>query len=804
MSAHSAGTSHSGIGARIPRRELPRLLSGHGRYVDDIKLPRMLNLCFVRSPHPHARILSIDVEAAGQSPGVEAVFTGADLNPMCEPFVGVALHRPGHRSPPQSLMAQECAVWQGQPVVAVVAETRAQAEDAAELVQIEWQELPAVADAQAAAARTSFVIHPELGDNIAFDFTIETGNPAEAFDRADVIVEEELRFERQTAMTLEPRGLIADFDPSEGSLSVIHSHQSPFQMQDVFSRHLGIPEQKVRVQAPDVGGGFGMKINLYPEEVAVAAISMRLGRPIKYIVDRLESFLSDAHSRDHVIKARMALKQNGQILAMEVDDIGAVGAYGMPIRFNVAEGMMAICLAGAPYSFEDYKARTRSVYVNKNLIGVYRGVGMPLACILQELLTDFAAEKLGIDTVEFKRRNYRPKSSLPCVTPGGQRLESVSFHECLDGLVKLMNYHGLRTEQKELRGRGIYRGIGIGTFAEQTAYGPLYYGPSGAPVSTQDGCTLRLEPSGTIRCITSLTEQGQGSMTAIAQIVADTLGVTSEDVGLIAGDSTISPYGGGAWGSRGTAIGGEAALRAGQLLKQNILSVAGAITQNPADALDLVRGQVVNRKTGMALISLAEVGRIGYFRQDTLPPGCDVQFSATYSHSPNNTQMLYMANGVQGSHVEIDTETGFIKVLGQWAVDDCGRVINPLLVDEQVRGGIAQGIGAVLYEECIYSPEGNLLNGTLADYLVPMADEMPDMHVAHVETPETSTQLGAKGVGEAGLIGAMGAVWVAVNDALKPLGAKILHQPFTPERMLDALARARGEPDDRSATKNVN
>jgi carbon-monoxide dehydrogenase large subunit len=791
MSAPDPATAkHTGIGARIPKRELQRLLSGRGRYVDDIKLPRMLHLCFVRSPHPHARIVSIDVEAAKQSPGVEAVFTGADLNPLCVPFVGVALHRPGHRSPPQSLMAQERAVWQGQPVVAVVAENRAQAEDAAELIGIEWQELPAVAGAEEAADHGSPAIHPELGDNIAFDFTIDHGNSAEAFARADLIVEEEFRFERQSAMTLEPRGLIADFNKAEGSLTVIHSHQSPFQMQDTFSRHLGIPEQKVRVLAPDVGGGFGMKINLYAEEVAVAAVSMRLGRPVKYIADRLESFVSDAHSRDHVIKAKMALKQTGEILAMDVDDISAVGAYGMPIRFNVAEGMMAICLAGAPYSFEDYKARTRSVYVNKNLIGVYRGVGMPLACIMQELLTDFAADRLGIDTVEFKRRNYRPKSSLPCVTPGGQRLESVSFHACLETLVKLMDYDGLRREQQQLHARGIYRGIGIGTFAEQTAYGPLYYGPSGAPVSTQDGCTLRLEPSGAIRCITSLTEQGQGALTVIGQIVADGIGVSSDAVSVMAGDSTISPYGGGAWGSRGTAIGGEAALKAGQRLRQNILSVAGAITQNPAEALDIVDSKVVNRKTGMSLITLAEVGRIGYFRQDTLPPGCDVQFSVSASHAPANTQMLYMANGVQGSYVEVDCETGFIRVLGQWAVDDCGRVINPLLVDEQVRGGIVQGIGAVLYEECIYSEDGNLLNGTLADYLVPMADEMPDIHVAHVETPEASTQLGAKGVGEAGLIGAMGAVWVAVNDAIKPLGAKITHQPFTPERMLDALARA--------------
>ena len=790
--ATPSAPGHTGIGARVPRRELKRLLSGHGRYADDIKLPRMLHAHFVRSPHPHANVRSIDVEAAKRAPGVVAVFTAADLNPMCEPFVGVALHRPGHRSPPQSLLVQEKAVWQGQPVVAVIADSRAEAEDAGELVTIDWEALPTVADQEQALERNGPVIHSELGDNVAFDFSLEKGQPSKAFAEADLVIEEELRFERQMAMTLESRGLIADFNPGDQSLTVIHSHQSPFQMQEVFSRHFKIPEHKVRVIAPDVGGGFGMKLNLYTDEVATVAASVRLGRPVKFSVDRLESFVSDAHARDHRIKARIALKKSGEITAMEVDDIGAVGAYGMPLRFNVAEGMMAITVAGAPYSFENYKARTRSVYVNKNLIGMYRGVGMPLACVVTELLTDFAATALGIDTVEFKRRNYRPKASLPCVTPGGQKLETVSFHECLEKLVQLIDYDGLRNEQQTLRKQGIYRGIGIGTFIEQTAYGPPYYGPSAASISTQDGCTIRLEPSGTVRCVTSLTDQGQGTLTGVAQIVADTIGVSVEDVGVLAGDSAISPYGGGAWASRGTAIGGEAALKAGTMLKRNILSLAGAITQTPVDALDIVDGSIINLQNRRAVISLAEVGRIGYFRQDTLPPDFDVQLSVSHSHVAND-KLYYMANGVQASYVELDCETGFIKVLGQWAVDDCGRIINPLLVDEQVRGGIVQGIGAVLYEECIYSPDGNLLNGTMADYLVPMAAEMPDIHVAHVETPETSTRLGAKGVGEAGLIGAMGSVWVAVNDALKPLNAKILHQPFSPERVLDALARAKAE-----------
>lgn len=790
--AHASKPAEGGpaIGSRIPRRELSRLLHGAGRYVDDIRLPRMLHLAFVRSPYPHARIKSINVEEARQCAGVEAVLTGADINHMCKPLHGVALHRPGHRAAMQPLMATERAVWQGQTVVAVVAQSRAQAEDAAELIEIDWEELPAIVNAEMAIDRGNAAIHSELDDNVAFDFSIDKGDVAKAFKDAAVVVEEELRFERQVALTLEPRGLIADFNTGDGSLTVIHSHQSPFQMQEVFSHHFGIAEHKVRVQAPDIGGGFGMKLNLYAEELAVVAASIHLGRPVKFCADRLESFLADAHARDHTIKARMAVSADGRITAMEVDDVGAVGAYGMQMRFNVAEGMMAITVSGAPYNFDDYKARTRSVYVNKNLVGMYRGVGLPLACIVTELLVDRAAAALKKDPVEFRKQNYRGKNMLPCVTPGGQRLETVSFHECLDKLTVLMDYGKLRSEQEALRRKGILRGVGIATFLEQTAYGPPYYGPSGASISTQDGCTLRLEPSGSIRCVTSITDQGQGTLTGIAQIVADAVGVNYEDVGLVSGDSAISPYGGGAWASRGMAIGGEAALKAGRLLKQNILDLASAITQTPAANLDIRNGQVVNLQTGMQILSLAEVARIGYFRQDTLPPAFDVQLSVSRSFVANS-QVCYLANGVQGCHVEIDQDTGFIKVLGQWAADDCGRIINPLLVDEQVRGGIAQGIGAVLFEECLYSPEGYLQNGTMVDYLVPMAGDLPDIKVVHVETPEASTELGAKGVGEAGLIGAMGAVWVAVNDALAPLGAKIQHQPFTPERVLDAIARAR-------------
>ncbi len=519
-------------------------------------------------------------------------------------------------------------------------------------------------------------IHAELGDNLAFSHTITLGDPDKAFAEAAIVVEHDFAFERQTGLTLEPRGIIADWNPGSETLTVYHSHQSPFQMQDVFSRHFGIPEHKVRVVAPDVGGGFGLKINVYAEELAVVAASRLLGRPVKFCADRLESFVSDAHARDHRIKGRMAVTAEGRIAAMEIDDVSAIGAYGMPLRFNIAEGMMAITSSGAPYEVPNYRGRTRSVYVNKNLIGMYRGVGIPLAVAATEILTDLAATRLGIDAADFKRLNYRRKESMPCVTAGGIRLDGCSFDACLDKLLADMDYPTLRQEQARLRQRGILRGIGIATFVEPSAYGPPYYGPTEARISVQDGCTIRLEPSGMLRCLTSITDQGQGTLTGLAQIIAETLGVPIERLEMISGDSAVSPYGGGAWASRGMTIGGEAALKAAQALKTNILLLAASITQTAPADLDIRDGTVVARQDGHSIISLADVGRIGYFRQDTLPKDLNVELAVTRSHVANH-QAYYTGNGVYGVHLEIDRETGFVALLGFWAVDDCGRVIIP-------------------------------------------------------------------------------------------------------------------------------
>jgi carbon-monoxide dehydrogenase large subunit len=778
------------IGQPIPRPAVRRLIRGRGRYVGDINLPRMLHLAFVRSPHAHARIGAIDVKAAARAPGVALVATGADIAAHCKSFLteGIAQNRPGHKVPQQHLMAVDVAHYQGQPVVAVVGDSRAAAEDAAERIEIAWEPLPAILDGESALA--SGPLHGALSDNVAYEHNIKTGDPDGAFASATHVVEETFHFHRQTGLSLEPRGLVADFDPGGETLTVYHSHQSPYQMQGVFSRQLGIPEHHVRVIAPDIGGGFGIKINVYAEEVAVAVISRMLGRPVKFLADRLESFVSDCHVRDHKINARLAFDRAGRMTAMSVDDVSAIGAYGAPMRFNITESMMLVTNTGAAYDFGHYRARTRNVFVNKPLIGMFRGVGIPLSTVVTELLADRAAAKVGMDPFAFRRLNYRKKQDMPCVTPAGSKLDNIAFDACLDRLAEAMKYDELRAEQAELRKRGIYRGIGIATFVEPTAYGPVFYGPTGAAISVQDGCTIRLEPSGALRCVTSITDQGQGTLHSLAQIIADTVGVDIDAVDMIAGDSAISTYGGGAWASRGIAIGGEAALKAARDLVRNILGVAGAITQTSPDNLEIVRGQIVNKGTRAQVATLAEVAKIGYFRQDTLPPDTDVQFSVTRSHVANSTS-YYMGYGVHGSYLELDTGTGFIKLLKHWAITDCGRVINPLIVEDQVRGAIVQGIGSVLYEECIYNELGSLVNGTMADYVAPMAVEMPDMHVEQIETPERSTELGAKGVGELGLTGAMGALWVAVNDALRPLGATIAHQPFTPERVLDAIAAAK-------------
>jgi CO/xanthine dehydrogenase Mo-binding subunit len=776
------------IGESVVRPQTARLLAGRGVFTDDVTLPRMLHVAFVRSPHAHARIASVDATDARALAGVAAVVTGDEMAPVCSGWVGTLAHFQGMKSAMQRPLAVGKASWQGEPVAAVVAESRAVAEDGVSRVRVTWQPLPVVADPETALDPATAVIHPELGDNLAFKLELSSGDPDAAFKNAEAVLSDTFTMGRHTGVTLEGRTILADFDPSERRLTVYHSFQAPNMMQDILARHLGLPEHDVRVICKDVGGSFGIKVHIYPDEVATCALSVMLGRPVKFTADRLESFVSDIHARDHRVKAELAVKRDGTILGMRVDDLTGIGPYSVYPRTSAVEGNQTVRLTPGVYRFRDYAASLRVVFLNKTPMCQYRAVGHPIAFAVMEAMVDRAARELGLDPVDVRRRNYVTAEMYPHTSQTGYFFERLSHEEALDTLLEISGYRALCAERDALRGRGIYQGLGLCTFIELTTPGPAFYGVGGARISSQDGCTIKLEPSGKLTCMTGVTEQGQGTDTMIAQVVASVVGVAMEDVRVLTGDTMVSPYGGGTWASRGAGIGGEAALQTGKALRGNILKVAAALLQCEPEDLDIRLGKIVDALTGEVRLELAELGRVAYFRPDTLPKDFQSELTVTRHYVPRH-QGFAFTNGIQLSHVEVDVETGFVRCLKHWCVEDCGRIINPRLVDEQLRGAIVQGIGAALYEHLVYDEQGQLLTGTMMDYLVPMAAEMPEIVVGHVETPTAYAEGGFKGAGEAGTAGAPGAVLNAVNDALAPLAARVTAQPITPEVVLRALGK---------------
>jgi carbon-monoxide dehydrogenase large subunit len=779
---------NSYIGRSVPRPNAKRLLAGRGRYVTDVKLPRMLHAAFLRSPHAHARIASIEVEPARALEGVHLVATGADLAKICQPWTGTLDHFKGMTSEPQLPLPLERVVWAGQAVVAVVAESRALAEDALELITVDYEELPAVVDLDQARTPGTPLVNPASHGNVCFHTQLESGGVDDAFARAAHVVEEDFSFGRHTPVTLEPRAIIADYDPDAGMLTVHHGTQTPYQFQDLYSRHFGIPEARVRVIAPDIGGSFGMKLHVYHEDMAVVGLSILLRRPVKFVADRIESFVSDIHARDHRVRARMALDESGEVLAMDVHDITAIGPFSTYPRTSVVEGNQVIRLIGAPYRFKSYRAALEVIFQHKVQTSQYRAVGHPIACAVTERMIDLAARKIGRDPFDIRAQNLIADDAYPLTSPTGYKFEALSHQVCLQRLREMMDYDGLRAEQASLRARGIHRGIGIASFVEITNPSPAFYGVGGARISSQDGATLSLTPSGEVRCAISITEQGQGTEAIVSQIVADQLGLAQEHVKVLTGDTEVTPHGGATWACRGAGIGGETAQQAARVLKANILAIAALVLQEQPSALDIVDGEIVDAATRQQRVAVAEIARIAYFRSDTLPPGTQAQLTVSHHFAPQGYPFAF-TNGIQGCHLEVDVETGFIRLLKHFVVEDCGRIINPMLVDEQLRGGVVQGLGAALFEECRYGETGQLLNGSLADYLVPMAMEMPDIAIAHVETPTKDTVLGAKGCGEAGTAAASACVLNAVNDALAPFGASINAIPITPARVLKALGR---------------
>ena len=781
---------NSYIGRTVPRPDAPRLLQGGGKFTDDLQFARMVHVAFVRSPHAHARIGVIDATAALAVPGVIAVYTGADIAAICEPWVGTLTHIKGLKSAPQYPIAVDRAYWQGEAVAAVIAESRAEAEDGVEQVSVDYEELVPVVDPVAALAPGAPVIHPDLGDNLAYELVHDSGDVDAAFAAAAVVVEDRFEFARHTGVTLEPRVLVAEHDAVDNALTVHISHQAPHMMQHIFARHLGVPESNVRVVCRNVGGGFGIKVHTYPDEMATVALAMLVGRPVKFTADRIESFASDIHARAWQVDAKLALDEDGTITALEFDGISGIGPYSVYPRSSAVEARVILFFAGAPYRYTNYRARVRVVFQNKNAMCQYRSVGSPIAFTIADTLLEKGARALGLDPLEIRRRNVIADDAYPTTMPSGITMEGLSHQAAIEKLLEIMDYDGLKADRDTQRAAapddGPVRGIGLCTVVEVTNPGAAWYGAGGARISSQDGASIRMDASGSIIVTTSGTEQGQGHEAIAAQIAASAFGVDIGRVRVISGDTDIVPYGGGAWASRATGIAGEAILQAAKKLRTNVLDVAAPLLQTTSETLDIQRGRVVDSGTDEARMTLEEVAHVAYFRPDRLPGDMQAELVAAAHFVPRKYPLAF-TNGLHACHVEVDTQTGQVAVLGYWVVEDCGTIINPQLVDEQVRGGVVQGLGGALLEECHYDANGQLLNANLADYLVPMAGEMPDIVVAHCSTPTAESELGAKGAGEAGTGGAPTAVMNAINDALAPLGAQVASQPITPEKILRAL-----------------
>ena len=779
-------TAGGAIGKSPARLMARRAVEGRARHVDDLALPRTVDVAYVRSPFAHADIGEIDTTAASAVPGVIAVVTGAEIAERMTSWIGIMDNMPALKSVPQYALAVDRAVWQGEPIIAVVAETRSIAEDAAELVIVDWQERPAVANMLTALDPATPVLHPEIGDNRMYERATEKGDVDAAFASAALVVEGTYDFGRHTGVTLEPRTMMSSWDSSEKQLTVYYGGQAVHMIQVLFSRHLGIPERDIRVIAQDCGGSYGIKSHLYGDEFATAVLSIMLNRPVRYRADRIESFVSDIHARHHRLTGRMGIDEAGKIVAFEFDDLTAAGAYSAYPRTSCVEANQVLNIAGGPYVIDNFRAKTTVVFQNKVPTSQYRAVGHPMGIVICDSLLEKAAVAAGIDRLEIRRRNLVSDDAYPVSTPAGIPLHDLSHQACLEKLARVIDIDALKADQTAARDRGVHRGIGYASFIKGTNPGALIYGPAKVPISAQDGTTVRLEPAGGVTCLTGVTEQGQGTETMLAQVVASAVGMKFEDIRVITGDTNAAPYGGGTYGSRGAGIGGEATWKAGQTLRTQILELAGVLLQTDASTLDIRDSIVVDDESGSERITLEELGNIAFLRSYELPDDYHPVLVATERFRVRD---YIFTNAAHAAYVEVDHDTGFVKVLNYWLVEDCGRVINPLLVAEQQRGSVVHGLGDALYEHCIYDQAGQLQNATMADYIVPMSNEMPDIVVEHVVTPTSKTTLGAKGAGESGMAGVPQAILSAVNDAILPFGGSVSAVPITPEDVLQALGK---------------
>ncbi len=776
------------VGARVHRVEDPKILRGQGRYVPDLTAPGMLHVAFLRSPHAHARILRIEADAARRHPGVAGLLLPEEAAAMAKPWRGTLKIFPNMKAGLQHPLALGVARFAGEPIVAVAAADRYAAEDAVDLLRVEYEVLPAVTEAQEALAPGAPVLHEDLGDNLVYRNAFAYGDPDGAFAQAPATFRQRFRVDRQTGIPLEGRGLLAQYDAWGRSMTVWTSTQVPHMLWALLAEILGIEEHRLRIICPEVGGGFGIKAHLYPDEVAVCLLAMRLGRPAKWVQDRHESFVSDIHARDQQVEVEAAVAEDGRLLAMRSRIVSGAGAYSIFPRTSVVEGNMLGRTLPGPYRLRDYAYAVEVAATNKPSLAHYRGVGHPPAVFITEVLMDVIARGLSLDPAEVRRRNLIRPDEYPFTNAVGALYDIGSHLAAFEKLLEAADYAGLRREQAAARAAGRLLGIGFTCFVEMTAPGAQFYGVGGAAISAQDGTTVRIEPSGKVTALVGTGSQGQGLDTTYAQVIAQELGVGIEDITVISGDTAVVPYGGGSWGSRSAVVGAGSATLAARAVREKALAIAGHLLEaNPAD-LDLAGGRAFVKGSPQRGVRLAEVAWLAYYKSNALPKGMEPGLDATRHYDP---PPMTFTNGSHLAVAEIDPGTGQVGLRKYVAVEDCGRVINPMIVEGQMVGGIAQGVGEALFEHLPYDGKGQPLATNLMDYLIPGAADLPPIDARHIETPSPLTVGGYKGVGEAGAAGAPGAVANAINDALAPFGVCFTHLPIMPEQIAARLQGAR-------------
>ena len=766
------------VGASVKRVEDERFLLGLGNYTDDIQLPGTLHLAFVRSPHAHARIRGIDASAALALPGIRRVLTGADLEgrvkPMGMPLRAEQFPLDVYKYAPWPCLPSTKVRHVGEPVAAVVAESRYLAEDGAEHIEVDYEPLAANVDPEQALAPGAPIVHEAMGDNLTMQVERSWGDVGAALRQSAVVVHEKFHTNRHVALPIEGRATLAALGP-DGVLTLWTSSQMPHMVRSRVTHLIGWPEHKMRVISPDVGGGFGLKCHVFLEEVLTALLAQEIGAPVKWIEDRRENLIGSFHAKEDVIECEMGFAADGTLLAVRsrvLSDVGAYGADPWPSCLEVLQ--LAMALTGH-YKVRNYACDARAVHTNKTTLSVYRGVGLPGAILVQEHLIDIAARRLGKDPAGVRRQNMIRPEEFPYTIVTGETLDSGSSTAALDQALAAVNYDGFRGRQTEARRQGRLLGIGIASFVEATTFGTAWWNRIGIQHSAFESASVKMEPDGGVTVTAGTHSHGQGHATVYAQLVADELGVEVADVNYIQGDTAATTYGWGTWGSRSAVAGGGAVVGAARKVREKMFRIAAHLLEVSPEDLELERGRFEVKGVPSKAVPVKDVAKAAVFSAWQLPAGEAPGLEASHYWDPP----VPFANATHIAEVEVDGDTGQVKLRRYLVVEDCGKMINPRLVEAQVVGGVVQGIGTALFEDLPFDESGQPLATSLMDYLVPTAADVPDFEVKHLETLSPLTPLGIKGMGEGGTTGAPSAIANAIADALG--GATITRLPLTPE-----------------------